>query len=261
MSEPHPFESILKGLDENIVLPYFELGMLKSEWPDSYLVEIDSSPYYGAGDGFFHPSTHAVDTEYNNTGARFLYYMYHPEFKDKLVFERRTIQSELTLAMGSSLHGILQAQLKMMGLTTDEDIEVEYVNRTHWVRGRLDVIVTLPDGRRIPVEFKTQNPWANRKQKDIKHEWDAQLSIALDNLGFSWGILLVAQSGWPYEFKEYRVNRNDKLLSETYGKFDYVRESIQLNRPPRHCCALNSPEMNKCPARYVCWLSKEGDQG
>ncbi len=261
MPEVHPFESILKGLDENVVLPYFELAMLKSEWPDSYTVEIDSSPYYGTDDGFFHPSTHAVDTEYNNTGARYLYYLYHPEFKDKLVFERRTIQSELTLAMGSSLHGILQTQLLMMGLTKEEDIEVEYTNRTHWVRGRLDVIVTLPNERRIPVEFKTQNPFANKRQKEIKHEWYAQLSIALDNLGFPWGILLVAQSGWPYEFKEYRVNRNDALLTETYGKFDYVRESIQLGRLPRPCCALNSPQMNKCPARYVCWLSEEGALG
>jgi hypothetical protein len=79
----------------------------------------------------------------------------------------------------------------------------------------------------------------------------------MDNTGFDYGILLVMESGWPYSFKEFRVPRNDKLLSEIYNKFDFVRSCISMNTPPKHCCVLNSKEMENCPARFSCWLKDE----
>ena len=244
-----PYGSILRSLaDKDLLLPYFRNAMLAQKWPDTYQVTIDSGPYYGHGDGYFHPSTHGL------VGARELYYRFHPDHRDKLIHEQRSIQSEMTLAMGSALHGVVQTQFQMAGLIrSPEHCEIEYVIKEHHVRGRVDFIADHPTEGRIPVELKTQNSRGFDMQTQIKETWDAQLSMGLHGTGYATGVLLVLESGYPYRMKEFRVNRNDELLSQIFAKFDYVRECIALNTPPEHCCSLNSVQMQACPARFECW--------
>lgn len=244
-----PYGSVLASLaDKDLLLPYFRNAMLSKKWPENYTVTIDSSPYYGHGDGMFHPSSHAL------MGARELYYRFHPDHRDSVLYEQRNVQSEMTLAMGSALHGIIQAQFQMAGLIKDEsDCEVEYVIEEHRVRGRADFIVHHPDGNTYPVELKTQNSRGFELQATIKDTWDAQLSMALHGLGYPTGILLVLESGYPYRMKEYRVNRNDVLLSDIFAKFAHVLDCIATSTPPEHCCPLDSVKMKSCPARYECW--------
>lgn len=246
-----PYGSVFSSLAEKeLLIPYFRNAMLAQQWPDSYQVTIDSSPYYGHGDGYFHPSTHGL------MGARELYYRFHPEHRDLLIHEQRSVQSEMTLSMGSALHGVIQTQFQMAGLIADpKDCEVEYVIDEHHVRGRVDFIVDHPNGQRIPVELKTQNSRGFDFQDAIKDSWDAQLSMGLHGTGYATGILLVLESGWPYRMKEFRVDRNDQLLSQIFAKFAYVRECIAANTPPEHCCPLDSVAMKACPARFQCWLS------
>ena len=248
-----PYGSILSSLAEKeLLLPYFRNAILSDKWPDSYQVTIDSSPYYGTGDGYFHPSTHGL------MGARELYYRFHPEHRDKLVFEPHSVQTEMTFAMGSALHGIVQTQFKMANLIReDADIEIDYKIPEHHIRGRADFKVHHPDGNVYVVELKTQNSRAFALQTQIKETWDLQLSLALHGLGYPTGVLLVLESGYPYRMKEYRVDRNDALLSQVFDKFDYVRECIANNTPPEHCCAPGSITMKACPARYSCWLASQ----
>ena len=248
-----PYGSILSSLaDRDLLLPYFRNAMLAQQWPDSYQVVIDSSPYYGHGDGMFHPSSHAL------MGARELYYRFHPDHRDKLLHEQRSVQSEMTLAMGSALHGIVQTQFQMAGLIKSaDDVEVEYTIVEHHARGRVDFLVHHPDGCVYPVELKTQNSRSFDLQNQIKDTWDAQLSMGLYGTGYSTGILLVLESGYPYRMKEYLVDRNDRLLSDIFAKFDYVREAIATNTPPEHCCPLDSIQMKACPARYECWMANQ----
>lgn len=261
MAEKKPYRSIFKSLAErDLLIPYFRNALLADAWPDQYQVTIDSSPYYGRGDGYFHPSTHGL------MGARQLYYMFHPDTRDTMIHEERSITSEMGFAMGSALHGVVQTQFEMAGLIKGpEDVEVEYVIDQHHVRGRVDFIVHHPNGITYPVELKTQNSRAFAFQKEIKDIWDAQLSMGLHGTGYPLGILLVLESGYPYQMKEYRVPRNDALLSQIFAKFDYVRECIALNTPPEYCCSPGSKEMDACPARYQCWLKRtvvtDGSQG
>lgn len=247
----NPYGSVLQSLsDKELLLPYFRNAMLSQKWPDNYSVVIDSSPYYGHGDGYFHPSTHGL------MGARELYYRFHPDHRDNIIREQRNVQSEMTLAMGSALHGIVQAQFQMAGLISHPDhCEVEYIIEEHHVRGRADFLVHHPDGNTYICELKTQNSRSFDFQNEIKPSWDAQLSMALHGIGYPTGILLVLESGYPYRMKEYRVNRNDGLLSEIFAKFDHVRECIAHNTPPEHCCPLDSIQMKACPARYECWMA------
>jgi len=258
------FSSVLARLQaDDLILPYFESSMLADNWPEKYTIEIDSSPYYGLcdpegevhetgpGDGMFHPSTHPL------LGARQLWYMFHPVFASQLVWEKRTITSMLTLAMGSALHGVFQTQMQMSNLVVEEDIEFEYVNKDHNVRGRIDFIVGHPVHGRLPVELKTMNTYSYRALTEIKPSWDAQLSIALTEAGYDFGILMLVEAGWPYNMREFRVRRNDALVSEIYEKYHYVLESVELDTPPRYCCAPGSAQMKECPARFLCHLKDE----
>ncbi|AVJ48461.1 hypothetical protein SEA_NUEVOMUNDO_217 [Mycobacterium phage NuevoMundo] len=243
-------KSIFRSLAErDLLIPYFRNALLSQEWPDEYTIKVDSSPYYGKGDGYFHPSTHAL------MPARQLYYHFHPDTRDKIIQEDRTITQEMTLTMGSAIHAVVQTQFQMAGLIKGpDDCEVEYVDRTHHVRGRVDFIVHHPNGQVIPVEMKTQNSRSFDFQDSIKPIWDAQLSLGLHGTGHPLGILLVVESGYPFRMREYRVPRNDQLLTQIFQKFDYVRECIALNKVPEYCCMPQSKEMDACPARYQCWL-------
>lgn len=246
------YENILKGLQKKeIVLPWIENAFMSDKWPDKYNIEIDSSPYYGKGDGYFHPSTHPL------MSPRQLYYLFHPEHRKKMVVERRNLQSHMTLAMGSALHATVQTQLIMSGLATAADMEVEYVIHDHHVRGRIDAMLrNHPDGNTYALEFKTQNGFGFDKQEDPKPEWDIQLSLGEYSQGITKGVILVMESGFPYRFKEYAHTRNDNKLDEVFDKFDSVRRAIAANKPPAHCCAYKSPEMSSCFARHACWLEE-----
>lgn len=253
-----PYRSIFRSLaDRNLLLPYLRNAVLANDWPMSYSIEVDSSPYYGRGDGMFHPSTHAVTTNFNLAGARFLWYLFHPAFRDKLIWEPRDVQDEMTLAMGSALHAVVQTQFVQTGLLRPENVEVEYTIPEHNVRGRIDMIIDHPAEGETIVEFKTQNSRSFAFQDVVKPEWDAQLNLAMHSQNEQeQGVLLVLEAGHPYHMREYRVKRNERLLDELFGKFDYVTESIQRDTPPEHCCARDSPDMHRCPARHVCWLAK-----
>ena len=265
------YDSIFQRLSQKeLILPYFENSLLRGEWPDSYTIEIDSRPYYGfttpdgetgkggSGDGFFHPSTHPLMT------PRQLYYEFHPDHHDKLIREKRTLSSEMTLAMGSALHGVVQAQFQAMGLVREENIEWEYTDYENNTRGRVDFIVDHPNGSQVVCELKTMNSFSFAKLpgqwgpeiKQKKPDWNAQLSMGLDNYGADLGVLLVLESGWPYQMKEFHVTPDRELLDETYQKFHYVRQCIEADTPPRHCCTLDSSVMMECPARYECWLKE-----
>lgn len=246
------FEALLGTLAQrHIILPYFEASMMADNWPMSYQVTIDSSPYYGAGDGYFHPSTHALK------GERELYYMMHPETAGLMVPEPNSIQRQMAFAMGSALHGVLQTHMEMMNLVRGpQDIEVEYINHEHHLRGRIDWICHLPNGQVLPVEMKTRTVSRFAWQNEPEPSWVAQLNLGMDSQDADLGILLMVEAGYPYRMQEFQIHRDRELLDGIYAKFDRVREAIARNEPPQYCCAPDSPTMKKCPARNLCWLKE-----
>jgi len=248
------FDSVLDRLyRDEIILPYFESSMLSDTWPEKYTIEIDSSPYYGlvdeagdaheagSGDGYFHPSTHAVMTEAE------LYARFHPQLRSGIPPERRNITSMMTLAMGSALHGVVQTQFEMARLMEHGQAEVEFLNKERGIRGRLDMVVEHPKYGKLPVEMKTQNSYSFANQHDIKWIWDAQLSIGMTETGFDFGVLLLVEAGWPYRMREFPVRRNDALVSDVYAKWERVREHLALDTRPRCACPLGSAKEKSCP--------------
>lgn len=254
---PVGFEGLLGRLaNKDLILPFFEVGMLADHWPDKYIIEVDSSPYYGLNsdgtpDGYFHPSTHPL------MGERELYLRFHPDTRDLMVGERKSLKGQMTLAMGSALHAVLQTQMEMAGLIKKDDIEVEYIIHDHHVRGRIDWIAHLPNEMTCIVEFKTRMSWAYKNQKEPEASWLAQVNLGMDAMDCDFGIILMLESGFPYQMREFHVRRDRQLLDEIYGKFDRVREAIATNTPPRACCGYNSQEMKQCAMRYACHLSDD----
>jgi hypothetical protein len=59
------------------------------------------------------------------------------------------------------------------------------------------------------------------------------------------------------QMREFKHSRNDVLLRDVFNKFDYVRECVANNTPPRHCCLADSQEMQNCAARFECWLKDD----
>jgi len=245
-------DSIINSLGKReLLIPYLESAILSDTWPDNYTITVDSGEYYGKGDGYFHPSSHPL------MGERQLYYLFHPDTRDLIVPERRSTTEQMTLSMGSAGHAILQTKMQMAGLiTSPDDIEVEYVNHAHHVRGRIDWIAHHPNGQRLVSEFKTRNSFKFARQTEPEPSWVAQLNLALDAMDEDLGVLLMMESAWPWRFAEFHVKRDRKLLDSIYEKFDRVREAIATNTPPRHCCSLGSQEMDNCSARFLCWLKE-----
>lgn len=244
--------------DRDVVIPLLEDAITSGEWPDTYTVTIDSSPYYGmtdvdgeggkggSGDGYFHPSSSPF------WGERRLFLAYHPKHQHEAIQEGRSVMGEMTLSMGSALHGVIQTQLRMAGVLQPENEEYEYIIEEHNCRGRIDGILDLPSGSTV-WELKTMNSYSFKNLEVIKDSWDVQISMGMYATGHDYGILHVVESGWPYNMKEFKVPRNDELLSKTFTKFDHVQDALEEDIMPAPCCAPGSATHKGCPFRHFCF--------
>lgn len=278
--------NILKGLQEQqLVVPYLENAFHGDKWPDVYNIEVDAMPYYGltdeegishdvgVGDGYFHPSSHPL------MSARELYYRWHPEHSALVKNERRSLVSHMTLAVGSAMHAVVQTQLIMAKLLVtgsghdewspvehmpnaigrfvpENPVEWEYINKEHMVRGRMDGIMDHPLGQ-MGFEFKTMNSRSFRFLEAPKDEWRYQLNLGLDHFNLHKGVVLVLEMGYPFTFKEFEVNRSEAILDEVYTKFDYVRECVKRDTPPRCEHSFQSAQSRNCPVGHLCWATTE----
>lgn len=271
--------SIFKRLAERqLVAPYLENAFAADTWPDTYTITVDSSPYYGltdtdgeshdvgAGDGYFHPSTHPL------MPARELYYRFHPNYAGQVMPERRTFSNHMTLAVASALHATVQQQLDMAGILKREsedwvDVregvrgryvpknigEWEYVNEIQKCRGRADGILNHPAEGEMVFEFKTMNSRAYKFCDVAKPSWEAQTNLAMDHYGVDEAVILLLELGWPWDMREFRVTRRDAVLEPIYAKWDYVRECIKTDTPPPCSHSLGSGAATACPVGHMCW--------
>lgn len=240
--------------DGEIVIPHLERALFSDKWPDSYTIKVDTAEHRLPPLGeirWFYPSTHCL------MDPRRLYYEIHPDYWPFLPKDKFTMASIMSMTMGTAAHSIAQTQLQMAGkITSEEDIEVKFVNEERRCRGRLDWLFTRGDGTKIPVELKTQNSRAYGFTKEILPSWECQLQVTMDGLGYEEGVLLVIEMGYPWQMREFRVRRDEEMLKVIYDKWATVLEHVKANIPPRHCCERGSSDMDKCRARSVCWLAE-----
>lgn len=246
-----------KLADDEIVIPYLERALFSGTWPESYNIKVDTAEHKPPPLGeirWFYPSSHCL------MGMRQLYYEIHPDYWPNLPKNKYTMSSIMSMTMGTAAHSIVQTQLEMAGrITSLEDIEVSFRNEERRCRGRLDFLVTKADGTKIPVEMKTQNSRAFGLTKEATPSWECQLQVTMDGLGYDEGVLFVVEMGYPWQMREFRVRRDEELLSIIYKKWATVLEHVMANVPPKHCCERGSSDMDKCRAKSVCWLAEPED--
>lgn len=285
--------AIFQRLSERqVVVPYLENAFHSDQWPDVYNVRIDASPYYGltdtegvthdvgVGDGYFHPSSHPLMHD------RELFYRFHPDHAKRVAPERRTLRNHMTLAVGTAMHAVVQTQLSMAKIlergteydwvdvdgvdvgvpTTPRSLEVrrgrwveenpfewEYTNETHLVRGRIDGVLDLPNLGRVLFEYKTMNSRSFRFLDEPKPEWDNQTQLGMDNADLDEGVILVQEMGYPWDVREFRVQRRRSKVEAIYEKFDRVQRAIAADIPPTCAHPLGSDQAKICPVGNLCW--------
>ena len=243
-------QSLLNRIQHReLVTPYLDLSLTSENWPESYLVKVDSSGWSGEGDTYFHPSSHAVLAE------RLLYYKITGQTQQ----EKKTINSAMTLSVGTAMHAVVETQLVMAGLCRSEDVEVPIVNHEQTYRGHVDAVVTHPNGNTYVCDIKTTYSGKFQRLKEAPLEWVMQVGLYIDALQKSGrdvsdeGIILAIEIGWPYGIKEYRVKKDNDMLQSVYEKWERVRKAVEAGKPPfEKCCALGSATMKACPARDFC---------
>lgn len=245
--------SLFKGMaDGEIVIPHLERALFSDTWPESYDIKVDLGRHHPPPPGeigWFYPSSHCLMDQ------RRLYYEIHPAYRP-LPKDKFTMSSIMSMTMGTAAHSIVQTQLQMAGkIVAEEDIEVRFRNEERRCRGRLDFLLTRANGTKMPVEMKTQNARAFGFTKEILPSWECQLQVTMDGLGYDEGVLFAVEMGYPWQMREFRVQRDEKLLNVIYEKWATVLEHVIADTPPKHCCESGSSEMDKCRAKSVCWLA------
>ena len=232
--------SLMKRLaSREILVPHIEQSMLAESWPQSYTVEVDTSPYYGqmtpegerleigSGDGRFHPSSHSLACQ------RDLYIAFHPQLQHLRPSMRKDLSFYMTVNFGTAIHSLLQTQLEMSGLLVPGTVEWEYDCKKHNVRGRIDGVIETPTAGPTVLDIKTINSrgFSYLQSHAPKESWDAQVNLGMDHYGVDRGLILAVEAGYPWGLKEVTIKKNPELLDSIYGKWEKVTEAIKRDTP------------------------------
>jgi hypothetical protein len=236
-------ESVARG---DILLPIFEEGLSKADWPKEYPIKVFNKER--EWDGYFHPSSDIAP------GPLKLYYLHHPKYKNVLVPERITPTLQLTFQIGSAFHSLFESMFVHLGLTTLEECEVTFKNEEHHVTGTLDIRnVTLPDGTKVLVDFKTCTSLPNQPDSTYVAQVRTYLDLAPEAPAL--GLLLYIEKPSPHRLREFIVRPNPDEQSLLYRKWRMVREAIEFDDPSSlQACCMGPPSspFNNCPAFRVC---------
>ena len=245
--------SLMKRLaSREILVPHIEQSMLADSWPQSYTVEVDTSPYYGqmtpegerleigSGDGRFHPSSHSLACQ------RDLYIAFHPQLQYLRPSMRKDLSFYMTVNFGQAIHSLLQTQLEMSGLLVPGSVEWEYDCAKHNLRGRIDGVIETPTAGPTVLDIKTINSrgFSFLQSHTPKPEWDAQVNLGMDHYGVDRGLILAVEAGYPWGLKEVTIKKNPELLDSIYGKWEKVTEAIKRDTPL------------DCLCQKGCWAGK-----
>lgn len=240
---------LIQSLGEReLVIPYLEQSILKQNWPDYYTITVDSRPYYGTGDGCFHPSSDCL------LEARQLYFKKKPP--KNAAHRPRNLGLEMAASLGTAYHAILQTQLIQAGLVKPENVEREVRSEEHRGRGHIDGIVDHPNGNTYLLDIKSKSSYGFRSMQGPQKSWIYQMNCYLDWLDLEECVIVMVLTEYPYSFREFRIKRNRELLRPVYEKWDYVSECLDKEVPPREYCTNSSPVSKKCqscPFSRECW--------
>lgn len=215
-----------------ILTPHIERELLlrgEDVWPEEYAIKVYNKER--RWDGYFHPSSHAA------LSGRELFYLFHPDPEVRVKQPPPSVELIMTFQVGSAYHSLLQSMLIHLGFTTEEDCEVSFVNKERHCSGTIDVKqVTLPDGSKHLLEIKS----AGYLPKSPPDYYVKQVQVYMDaafETPQQTGILLFLEKSAPHRFKEFLIERDERILDEVYSKWNTVLEALEFNDPSMlECC-------------------------
>ena len=234
--------------NKGIITPYIEEAIAKADWPAEYPVKVYNKER--VWDGYFHPSSDAHAGEY------LLYCKFNPELNEKLEKEYISPTLAMTFQVGSALHAIVQSMLIHLGFTTEDEVEVSYVNEERHTSGTTDIRkLTLPDGRKILVDIKS----TSKIPTSVSSQYKTQIRIYQDNVPDAPDIMVVLyiEKPYPHNIRDFVVEKDPEELKAVYAKWDKVLEAVEFQDPSSLIPCCNGPGEKKydnCPARFVCPL-------
>lgn len=231
-----------------IITPYLEQAIMTSDWPEEYPVKVYNKER--VWDGYFHPSSDPHAGEY------LLYCKFHPELQKKLLKEYISPTLAMTFQIGSALHAIVQSMLIHLGFTTEDEVEVKYVNEERHTSGTTDVRrLTLPNGREMLVDIKT----CNKLPQSVVNHYKTQIRIYQDNVPNApdeMAILYIEKS-YPHRIRDFIIEKDQEELDSVYNKWNKILEAVEFNDPSSlvPCCSgSGDKKFDECTAREVCPL-------
>lgn len=236
--------------DGELLVPYLNQEIARrgeNLWPEEYAIHIYNKER--VWDGYFHPSAHTMSAELE------LYYEFHPDYNARP--EAPTTDKVMTFQVGSAFHALFQSMAIEMELTTEEEVEVEFVNEEKWVAGAVDVRkIWLPNGEILPLEFKS----SAYLPKEPPESYIKQFQVYMDagcGEPQEKGIMLFLSKTYPHKFREFVIYRDEEALNEVYSKWDRVWEAIGTNNPDMlefPCHEVDSKQHQWCIASKMCKL-------
>lgn len=238
-----------------ILVPLLEQKLIEkgeNSWPEEYAIRIYNKER--KFDGYFHPSSHAEASDF------LLYYMMHPQWRDKLLPPNHSPDTIMNFQVGSAFHALIQSMLIEMGLTKKEDVEVPFVNVKRNCSGTIDIKKLWIPGYDdfFPVEFKS----AGHIPKAPPSTYIKQFQIYMD-AGYDEpqerGIMLFLSKSSPHRFREFVIERDEVILKQVYDKWSRVMEAVALNDTSMlewPCHDFNGAAHHECPAREICQLGR-----
>jgi hypothetical protein len=229
-----------------LITPYIEQAVMTADWPPEYPVKVYNKER--VWDGYFHPSSDPY------AGEILLYCKFNPELQKGLLPEHISPSLAMTFQVGSALHAIIQSMLIHLGFTTEEEVEVSYVNEERHTSGTTDIRkLTLPNGREVMVDIKT----CSKLPTSVRANYKTQLRIYQDNVPDAPDemVILYIEKAHPHGIRDFIVEKDPDELNMIYAKWNRVLEAVEFNDPSSltPCCTGSGDKtFDSCPAREVC---------
>lgn len=215
-------------------------------------------------DGWFHPSSHPL------VPARQLYYyLNNPE---SFMKEPLGIKGILSVTMGKLLHKFVQECLDDLGImispTRANPEEPSTMDESTKSRGHYDgevevVVPTHPHLSRQLFEFKTRTA-AAKLLDDLdligfkkKHPgYYAQVQEYMRMSGLQMAIVLMMQTGFPWELREFHIPYDPEFAESVADKYRYVIGAVKDQDIPEPCCSPRSDASRQCSFRGICPVAR-----
>jgi hypothetical protein len=147
-----------------------------------------------------------------------------------------------------------------MELTTEEEVEVSFVNEDKWVAGTVDVRkIFLPSGEVLPGEIKSTGYLPKEPPESYIQQFQVYMDVGCGDEPQEKGIMLFLSKTYPHKFREFVIYRDESVLDAVYTKFDRVREAIaksDIDMLEWPCHEIGSKDHEWCIAKEICPLAE-----